>query len=766
MEPAHKKTWLKRNWIWLAAVGCLSLLAVQCLIVFSAAMVFKNIPWPALYSNYYQDSDEFYKADPFSESTDPDSDAGGEPNGPMVSVFNRAQPDPVADLTEADLKQDWFEARVTQKRGMFNPVYLPFQYECRQGVPDEKQPLTFPCLLSFKFDFVPDNYCSRHPAFIYRKDPVWNVQPDQTRKIAAYIEDWEATHAVGGTVIQTEAGYTGLLRVFDRYGIEIVNQTYDQPVPYFTLMGNMVRTWMEYRRQEVSDGLYEELIRPMTSDMECIHLYGRSFDMEWRTDQEWKVYDEILQKDPDFAEVRFWYANQKSWATDNHAGLQIEKGRALQGHLVMPALNEFDHKNCTDQAVLESFRKALSQAEAICGDHHVVLSVKLEVQAASMTPEQLDGMLKAAEKYPCSCYFLTELGREYRRRGMYEKSIPLFLSAVQSGFLKGSGAFDWEWSVLMEDFYMLGYPDEAIYCGMKTLDDCDQGRKPFVYWVLGQAFQEKKQYSSALQAFRYLGQLKKDSWGALYASLTVFQSGDPVPLQDVNDFPITDKNLLPLKEARQYLAQGQYEAALSALGPPRPLFLCDRIHFQTELIRSDIYALSGDPQKARLYAVNAWAICPRSRQAAWLLEQTADEEDRLEMAHYAAAGLFICKDDPCWKALYQQYREALQTETPEEMMARFQKIQDHLAGLSKEEEFGFWTERLPFEMEYLCMALLRSCRPAERDQILGLYLRYSRIMKMTSDEQTNHLRLFFIQLLQSVPEAERQSWIQRINLPS
>lgn len=741
------------------------MLAIICLTILSAVLVFKNIPWPDLYSAYHEDSGEFYEADLFSEGVDPDPDAAAEPNAPIASLFNRARPDPVAELTAANLKKDWFAARVTQKRGMFSPVYLPFQYECRAGDPDDKQPLTFPCLLSFKFDFVPDNYSSRHPAFIYRKDPIWNVRPDQTKKIAAYIEDWEATHAVGGTVIQTEDGYTGLLLVFDRYGIELVRQAYDETVPYFTLMGRMVRTWMEYRRQEVSEGLYEELIRPMTTDMECVRLYGRSFDMKWRTDAEWEIYDRILQSDPDFAEVRFWYANQKGWATDNHAALQIEKGRAIQSHLVISALNEFDFKKCSDKAVVQSFHKALAHAEAICGTHSIVLGAKLEVQAASLTVEKLDALLKVAELYPCNCYFLTNLGWEYRKRGLYEKSIPLFLSAAQSGYMKGSGGFDWEWSVLEEDFCTLGYPDEAVFCAISALEDCSKDRKVLVYWFLGRAFQEKFQYPNAVRAFRYREQLKKDSWGALNASLSAYQSGSPTLISDVNDCLVADKNLQPLLKARQLLAQGYPDEALAVLGLIMPLLQCGSRQYQTELIRSDIHALSGDLQKARLHALRAWSIYPRSRQAAFLLEQTAGEEDRLALARYAAAGLFICKDDPCWKALYLRFKDALQAETREDLISRYQEIQSYLIALPQQEENRFWRQRFPFEMEYLCMTLLRFAEPDARDQVLVLYLRYCHAMKTISDEQKNHLRMFFVQLLQTVPEAERQSWIQRINIP-
>jgi hypothetical protein len=264
---------------------------------------------------------------------------------------------------------------------MFNPVFLPFQYICRSGDKDIKQPMTFPCLLSFKFDFVPDNFSARHPAFIYRKRPIWNVKPHETEKIKEYISYWEATHAIGGTIVQNEKGYTGKLLVFDGTGKEILSQEYSEPITYFSLMGEMVKTWMDRQEQNVPEGLYNELVRPMTTDMECVKLYGTSFDMQWRSNEEWAVYDTILKRDPNFAEVRFWYANQKGWTLDNNSGeyakLKTEKGKALQSHLVIPALNEFDFKNCPDKTLVAECRKILDYAISICDENVSVISANL-----------------------------------------------------------------------------------------------------------------------------------------------------------------------------------------------------------------------------------------------------------------------------------------------------------------------------------------------------------------------------------------------------
>lgn len=679
----------------------------------------------------------------------------------ITSIFNQAMPDPAINrenmgkMRLEDLKKNWYQAPVTQKTGeMFNPVFLPFRYEYKGGEEDIEQPITFPCLLSFKFDFVPDNYCARHPAFIYRKEKKWGINPKEPNHVANYLTYWEATHAIYGTVIQQEAGYTGDMVVFDETGKEILKQSYDEPVPYFTLMGKMVKTWMDYRKQEVSEGLYAELIRPMTKDMECVRLYGKSFYVPWRTDQEWAIYEQILQLDPGFGEVRFWYANQKSWATEDFAGLQIEKGKALLDHLVMPALTEFDFKNCRDEEVKANFYSKLNYAEAICGENCNVMAIKLKSGGDKMSVDELDALIKVVEKYPSSWPLISNLAWEYQRRNMYQKSMPLYLSAILSGYLKGTGKFDWELRQLTKDFYYLGYFKESILCGLSALRNCSDENKSDIYWHLGLAYKELNAYSSAAKFFDYREKQEEDRWGETFSCLSLYQGGDPARLKELQ--PEAEKDLLyRLSAARECLAKGQFDEAMSQLSPALRVIKSQNGTFQLEeeIIRSDTYLLSGNIEKAGIHARRLWYIAPRSRQAAFLLEQTLKDHPKIR-GRYAKVGAFIFKDDAGWCLLFDRLGADFHPEPIAEIRESYQNINKQLDTLSKNGENEFWQQFMPFDIEYLCMILLREDKAIPKKDILSFYERYSSKIKMISKWQDVHTQTFLI-LLQDLARNQK-----------
>ena len=341
------------------------------------------------------------------------------------SVFNRSQPETLRRLTVSELEKDWYTLQATYGQGMFNPVFLPFSYHCEEGAGDPNQTLTFPALLSFKFDFVPDNYSARHPGFIYRRDPrALRLTATEREGIVAYIKRWTATHAVAGELIESKAGYKGRIKVFDVQGEEIFAQEYLTPVPYFTLMGQMVLDWFNFREIPVSTGLTEELFRPMTSALETVQWYGESFQVEWRSQAEWVIYEKILARDPLFSEVQFWYANQRGWETDDSSWAHISRGKALQGHLVIPALWEFSPAHCPDEALNANYLKVLNYAGEIMAEDPRVKSSRIDAEGDQLSVAELNSFVDIALKYPC----YHPLPKEMTGRSLYicQRSIPVF----------------------------------------------------------------------------------------------------------------------------------------------------------------------------------------------------------------------------------------------------------------------------------------------------------------------------------------------------
>ncbi|MBN2064947.1 MAG: hypothetical protein JW745_09105 [Sedimentisphaerales bacterium] len=672
-------------------------------------------------------------------------------SGGFAKAEQKADP---ADI----LVKDWFDIPVTQKGGMFNPVFLPFEFITDAEHKGDLDLLTFPCLLSFKFDFVPDNYSARHPGSIYRKtrkNPIWFTSMNETQRVVNYIKYWSATHAIGGTIIQQKEGLTGEMVVIDSTGREVIRQKYSQPVPYFTFMGQMVKTWMEYRGQPVSDGLYQELIRPMTTDMECVKMYGKTFFVPWRKQEEWDIYEEILKRDPDFAEIRYWYANQKGWTLDSesqeYAQLKIETGRALQSHLVMPALGEFNYTGCPDKAVINDCKKVLDYAIDICGENPLVMAVKLKNNRGKLSIKQLDAMLPLAEKYPSNLIFLTTLASEYLKKGCHDRSMPLILSAIGSGYLKGSGKFVWEWSILTRDYCRLGYNDEAIYCAQQAVHDIGTKGEQYLYWNMAMAYMDRQDYLEAARAFRIANERKQGYGADLMSRLCIYQSGKLELLADP-EYVAVQETQYSNETAWKELTNKRYDQALNTMAPMvnSPLVNPDSSLYvaEAEKFHAEVYILTGQLEMAKKHAYRAWYIHPQSRRVACLLAQCC-KDDKYQMGVYLKMASFFYPDDQLWKKLAQKYEILPINEAYADIVQKYNKIKVELAGLSEDAQWAFWQQFSPFEIEYMCLALVRGGDSTIKGDVLEMYDRYRKAVSRISYFQRDASWLFRKQLQKS-----------------
>ena len=113
--------------------------------------------------------------------------------------------------------------------------------------------------------------------------------------------------------------------------------------------------------------------------------------------------------------------------------------------------------------------------------------------------------------------------------------------------------------------------------------------------------------------------------------------------------------------------------------------------------------------------------------------------------------------------MLDRYRDALATETCEEVLVQCHNIERLLEDKFNPAELDSWQLFAPFEAEYLAMYMLRSCEASRREEALAFYLRYADLVKHVSDEQKMHTRLFFIQLLQTLPEEQRGPWLQKVS---
>lgn len=683
------------------------------------------------------------------------------------SVFNNCQPETLRQLGGEELEKDWFTMRVAYGEG-FNPVFLPFTYRCEEGEGDPNQALTFPALLSFKFDFVPDNYSARHPAFIFRRDPdVLKLKADDRQGIAAYIKNWAATHAVAGELIESRAGYKGKLQVFDIEGEPVLTREYPSPVPYFTLMGQMVIDWMNFRGQEVSPGLADELFRPMTSAPETVQWYGESFDVEWRSPEEWAIYERILARDPFFGEVQFWYANQRGWEVGNESWTQIGKGKALLGHLVIPALWEFSPARCPDESLVANYREVLDYAEEIMPADPRVIYGRLKVDGGKLSVTELNVFADWCYKYPCYHPLLDILAENYYSRGMADRALPLFMSAVNSGFLSGTGSYDGQLSRIGLVFEELGFTEEAVAFFAFNLQDCSDEYRPWLLFYLGRNLREAFQYEKAARLLlqRYIKH--GDRWSLLYGYMSLFEGGLSSTLQEWETSPVTPvtPEIRPYYLARKAMMRQDTEGAFAAL---RGIEFGDGknnhwLQLEAEIIRADALLLAGREQEALEHAFKAWYLKPRSKRTAFLLTQAA-QKDLVHLTRFAQTACFIFPEEQYWQQMLAQLTaKKPNNERSKSLQAEFKRLRAAEEKIPDEEKVQFWLETFPFTPEYLCLHLVQDAGKELREEALRFYLKYAVTMRGLSEFQATHLRVFFLQLVRLLPESEQEFWVKELD---
>lgn len=688
--------------------------------------------------------------------------------GRKTSVFNDSPAQPRQRLDGNSLVKEWFTHPVLTGADMFSPVYLPFDYLCQDGKGDPNQSLTFPSLLSFKFDFVPDNCSMHHPMYVFRSDPnSRNLRADDAQGIAAYISNWNATHALGGRLIETKHGYKGSLLVFDHTGREIWRKEYTKPVAYFTLMGQMVQDWMAFRGQPVSRGLAFELTKPMTAHPETVRWFGEIFHVDRHSPEEWAVYEKILHRDPAFGEVQFWYANQRSWQMKDEYWGQTGRAKALLGHLVVCVLREFAPAYCPDQALRDNFESSLEYAARIMpGDPRVEYS-RLSYYGDSFSLQEVASYAEKASRNSSYAPLLNELAYQFRVRGAPDKSIPLYMSALNSGYFQSIGHFDAELKQIGYAYWTLGYWEEAIAAHTYAYANCERAELPWFFYYTALNFRELFENGLAAELFlqRYIRHT--DMWSLLFAYMSLFEGGLTATIREWEENPVTKPTveIAPFYQARKALALGKTEEALSWLEQYQ--FGDERIEpwlqAEVEIIRADALLLAGKTKDATRPVRNVWYLFPRSRRTAFLVERTF-ASDRLHLTRFAKTAAFIFPQQTYWQNMLGRVRKGKEAgEKADKISRELNQLRQAEAALPAEEKIGFWLEQFPFNLEYLCLETVKGADPAARQEALAFYLKYARTMREVSEFQAMHTRVFFIQLVRLLPPAEQDRWLAELD---
>jgi len=400
------------------------------------------------------------------------ADGPATPNDPFA-VFRTAQPVKVWHRSLDQLAPVFsaFQHEPFDKAG-FDPVVLPFLYSDPDGIGKSEEAAAFAFLLSYDLDWAPGCYCARHAYFVFKRNRALMQRMAlgyTPARIAQAVAGWNATHAVGGVINRSRDGYSGWLRIYDPVGRVAFQKGYDTPETFFDLLGDMDVDAIAFFGSKPSAALAAYLHQPRCARPQSLAELGSDAFAAERTPQEFALYDRILRDDPDFAELRYWSANQQQWLHADPREYQRQIGLALRSRVNISALTDFSPGQCPDPEMAAQFPGWLDRADELGGGvHPTVLQARLRYQkfGAGNRSATYAAALKVAAAYPNSHNLLMELTEQtsFPDAGDYDNGLAasLYFASLQDRYLPGTGEKNGAIYGLADDAIVLGHPELAI----------------------------------------------------------------------------------------------------------------------------------------------------------------------------------------------------------------------------------------------------------------------------------------------------------------
>ena len=357
---------------------------------------------------------------------------------PLAHALPRRFPESKADLQQLRAKWDVFQHEPYDVSGICH-LTLPFQYATSAGG-DTNEANAFAFLLSNSLDWYPGCYCARHAYFVFKRTGKDIVDAGSTLNqslIVKLAQRWNATHVIAGTLMHGTNGYGAKIRVFDHDGRSIYEKSYEPGYDYFELLGNVSVGIMQSLDYKPLPGLVAHLKMKRCANPQSLIDLGKAAFAEERSDYEFGLYNTILERDPGFADVRFWLANQRYWKDDNRASYNQDMQRAAGSYLVEAVVEDRMPKD----------PNTLARVKALVGGESplaVLMELGSKAGTNGVSAELIDRGIRTAEKYPNNRNLLLTLAAVFEKDGEgladCDMIVSLLMASMESRFMAGSAA--------------------------------------------------------------------------------------------------------------------------------------------------------------------------------------------------------------------------------------------------------------------------------------------------------------------------------------
>jgi len=459
-----------------------------------------------------------------------------------VFPLAKAMSIPTTTYTADELVRQWpaFRHEPFETSG-FNFFVLPFGWAAKPPAAEASNNYAVSFLLSSALDWTPGSYCSRHAYFVFKRARRYVGRlvgrPDPAM-VAWALKDWGATHAVGGMLTRTNAGLSGTLNVYDRAGKIVMTKAFAKPRSASVLVGDMAAAVMTHVGHKPRPALLKHMRAERYKDPQSLIDLGRAALAKERSDEEFGLYRKILKRDGDFAEVRYWFANQKWWLDRDGKDCELNKARSLNSYVTLAPLKDFHPGACPDKELAKKYDLWIKQAEDLAGpDMPDLLTMALDraIGAGKLTPELVARATAVAAKFSNEYWLMNNLAQAYHRLHDREMAASIYLAGWRSRYLTGMGGQYRAMCGVAVEVLCLGHLAPAVSVARQIIRaERREGRTSNLVWpegLLGGALGDMGHFAKGVEAYEAaLAHADAGDAGrnrdAAYAALLAAISGD------------------------------------------------------------------------------------------------------------------------------------------------------------------------------------------------------------------------------------------------
>ena len=365
-----------------------------------------------------------------------------QPPRPLRLARMTPLPIPRHPIARAEKEFPFFSHQPIASAG-FNALFLPFHHAFAKASHGFNRAQAFAFLFSLDLDWAPGSYCNRHAYFLYNRsgaNMVHLLRHYSKGAIARYFPGWKASVAVGGTLKHGVGGYTAKIVLYNRQGHLIHTMHYNTPMTFWKLLATVDAGFMTYIGEPPSPALVNYLSKPRCRNMKCLTELGKAAFLPIQSTRAFALFREVLRLDPHFAEVRYWFENQRSWrGTLGDDIFESELAQILKDRLSPYAAIIFDPSRCRNPqlaAKLATLEPAiLAESKKLTGaDSPLVLTEELNWKTYKVwsVPSLLHRATQVAGLYPNDYNLLQALAQLYENRKFMAQNNPDMAGAIDA----------------------------------------------------------------------------------------------------------------------------------------------------------------------------------------------------------------------------------------------------------------------------------------------------------------------------------------------